>query len=327
MSFKGGDILMIISAYCGYIKDENKLKQSASGGLATAMAEYVIENDGVVYGVSYFPDGNFSDACYVRADTFDKIEKLKSSKYIKATLSRGIMDSVVEDLKNQNIVLFIGLPCDVFAIKSYVDKRGIPDDKLLTVDLICRGPTSPLVAKQFIENLEKKNKSKIIDFNVRYKNPLWKPPYLYAKFDNGKTFIDPFYETDYGIAFTMMTENKCYNCKNKGENHTSDVTIGDHHWATETDDVGYNKYGASVALNHTVKGENFVLSLENFNIFPTDIENAVKSNRRYLYPVDKTEATEMFKKNFQEGGLSYAVAKYLTRKQKFKRYIKKVLNR
>lgn len=317
---------MVIKAYCGYINNDDKLKLSASGGIATSMAEKVVEDGGVVYGAAYYPIGSFEDAAYIRVATVEEVFLLRTSKYIKATLSKELMDLIVEDLKLEKKVLFIGVPCDVMAIKNYCKKAGASDMNLFTVDLICRGPTSPAVAKEFIQFLEKKNKSKIVDFNVRYKNPYWKPPYLYAKFENGKVFTEPFYETAYGTAFLMMPENKCYICKNKGDNHVADVTIGDH-WGTDSGDVGYNKFGASVALIHTQKGESLVTSLRNFNLYPTDAEQAIKSNRRYTENVKKTPEMEKFKLDFEEKGLFYAVSQSLTLKKKLINGTKSILKK
>lgn len=317
---------MPMKAYCGYINDDKKLKLSASGGMATAMAEQIVEDGGIVYGASYYPIGSFKDALYIRVATIEEIPFLRSSKYIKATINRELMDLIVADLNQDKTVLFIGVPCDVLAIKNYCQKAGASDEKLFTVDLICRGPTSPRVAEEYIDFLEKKNKSQIIDFNVRYKNPYWKPPYLYAKFENGKEFTEPFYETAYGTAFLMMPENKCYICKNKGDNHVADVTIGDH-WGTGETDVGYNKFGASVALIHTQKGESLVTSLKNFNLYPTDAEQAIKSNRRYTENVKKTPEMERFKVSFEEKGLFCAVSETFTMKKKIIKGMKSILKK
>ncbi len=317
---------MIKNTYCGYISCEERLRESASGGIATAMSEQIVKSGGVVYGVSYYPLGSFKDVAYIRVSTTEEINLLKSSKYIGAKLNRDILNSIVVDLKGEKTVLFIGLPCDVFAVKNYIKKANVSDEKLISVDLICRGPTYPAVAKDFIDRLEKKNKSRIIDFNVRYKNPYWKPPYLYAKFENGKEYVKPFYETNYGIAFLMMPLNKCYECKNKGDNHVADITIGDH-WGTSQTDEGYNKFGSSVAFVYTDKGDEFVRNLENFVLSLTDTDKAIKANCRYDINVEKTTEMESFKADFEKRGLSYAVSKHMSFEDKAKRIIKDILRK
>lgn len=312
---------MIIKTYGGYIKDFEKLKKSASGGLATAMSEEIILNNGIVYGVAYTCD--FKSAEYRRIDKISGLDILRGSKYIKPTLKLPILELLSQDLACEKKVLFIGLPCDINVVKNYVAKHGIDSENLLCVDLICHGPTSNKVADEYITRLERKYKSKVKSFNVRYKNPFWTPPYLFVEFENGKVLKEVFYQTDYGTAFFLMVEEKCYKCKFKGENYKSDITIGDY-WGFNESDDGYNKYGSSVAFVHTQKGQGFITSLNNFNLYEADTEKALKGNQRYLTPTALTAEREIFKKRFIKKGLAYAVSKHIGRKAKIKRIIKKL---
>lgn len=163
-----------LKAYSGYFNDNEKLLQSASGGGATAIAEAFLSRGGIVFGVSYSQD--FKSAEFVCASTPGELAKLKGSKYIESRKEilidnklQSIYKVVAEKLKSNNKVLFIGLGCEVAAMQSYLDTKYIDTTNLYLIDLICHGPTSPEVARQFIEKLEKKFKSKVISFSVRYK--------------------------------------------------------------------------------------------------------------------------------------------------------------
>lgn len=58
------------------------------------------------------------------------------SKHVKSNQA-GIYDNVVEKLKNRNKILFIGLPCRVAAVKSYiVILLANISENLYTVDLL-----------------------------------------------------------------------------------------------------------------------------------------------------------------------------------------------
>lgn len=81
--------------YGGYIKDENLLRTSASGGLATAAALHMLKNNGVIYGVVYNDD--FKSVRYDRIDCVEKVKELQGSKYLKANPGR-VLDSVINDL-------------------------------------------------------------------------------------------------------------------------------------------------------------------------------------------------------------------------------------
>ena len=104
--------------------------------------------------------------------------------------------------------------------------------------LICHGPTSAKVHEEYVEWLEKRYRSRIKAFSVRYKEKGWTPPYLRAEFENGQVFMKPFYETEYGMAFAVMARESCYRCPFKGENRRGDIMIGDFWGASESDPFG-----------------------------------------------------------------------------------------
>ena len=70
-----------VAVYGGYLNDDAKILQSASGGIATALSEFMLQQGGYVIGVSYSDD--FYKAEYVIIDNISDIQKLKGSKYIE----------------------------------------------------------------------------------------------------------------------------------------------------------------------------------------------------------------------------------------------------
>ncbi len=305
-----------MKAYCGYIQNDSLLRQSASGGLATCMAQTTMKSGGICYGVSYTED--FKGAKYIRVTDEAGILKLQSSKYIKAKMTREILTSIGEDLNSGKQVLVIGLPCEIGMVKGFLEKEGIPSDNLLTADLICHGPTDPKVAETYIDFLEKKYGSKIVKFSVRYKNPNWTPGYLFAEFENGKRFLKKFFDTDYGTAFSMMPLEQCFHCAFKGDNHRADITVGDY-WGVDPSEDGYHKVGTSLALTHNEKAEAFLKELDGFTLCPADLEKALRVNKRYHESIKKTKQREQFIKNYKQFGLKKAVAKHLGWKGRLKR--------
>ena len=310
-------------SYCGYLKDEEQLRNSASGGIATAIAEYVISQTGVVYGVAY--DADFRGAAYYRVDDSKDLWRIKGSKYIKARLE-GTYQAVIKDLQEGTLVAFFGLPCEVAGLKTMVNaKHGEKCfGHLITVDLICQGPTTPKVAEQYLEQLEKTYRSKVVEFSVRYKNPHWTPPYLRAVFANGKEYCEQFYETDYGKACSLMSMSPCYSCKFKGDKHVSDLTIGDF-WGMGRDDEGYNDKGVSIAFVHSETGENVLHELDSFALFGADTQKALQGNPRYMTSVQKTKQTVKFAQDFERHGLKKACAKTVGIKGRLIRLLPKSL--
>ncbi len=298
----------MLKCFYGYLKEEGALLQSASGGLARAIAEEALSRGELVYGVAYSED--FRSAQYVCVDNASDLTQLCGTKYIRSSkiLKNGenVYLSVAKAISSGRMVTFFGLSCDVAALQSVLNKRNVKyDQSLFTVDLICHGPTSPDVAKQFIDELEKRYRSKVVGFSVRYKNPNWVPPYLRAVFENGNEYCEEFYKTDYGTAFLLYSLPGCYHCVFKGENHKSDITIGDF-WGIRENDIGFNSKGVSVALIHNERAEKLLRSLKDFVLFEGDVEKALKGNPRYDTSTAYSPEHERFAKDFRKYGLKIA---------------------
>lgn len=210
-----------IAVFAGYITDSRELLECSSGGLATAMARKMIQSGGYVAGVRYTED--FYSAKYVIIHDEKELSLLKGSKYIDA--EKGTLYQDIKKLvENGEKVLFFGLPCMIAAMKKFLKKDY---DNLITCALICHGPMSPKIHREYIAYLEKKYGSRICEWSVRYKKGKWMPLYLHAGFENGETFEDKFYDTEYGYAFRVAGRESCYHCKFKGNNREGDIMIGD----------------------------------------------------------------------------------------------------
>ena len=139
-----------ISVYGGYILDKQKLLNSSSGGIATALSELIVEQGGYVVGVSYTKD--FHGAEYIIVDDLKELVKLKGSKYIEVN-NNNIFTKVKKMINDDKKVLFFGLPCVVAALYSFLGERP---HNLITCELICNGPTYSKVHSDYIGYLEKK---------------------------------------------------------------------------------------------------------------------------------------------------------------------------
>lgn len=291
-----------IAAYAGYISDENELMECTSGGIATALARKVIRAGGYVAGVAYSSD--FYKAQYEIAHHEDQLDRFKGSKYVEVDKGSVYRD-VKALLEDGNMVLFFGLPCVVAAMRKFLDKDY---DNFLAVELICHGPASSKVHRQYIEHLEKEHNSKVVDFSVRKKHQQWVPGYLYAEFENGDRFQEDFYKTEYGYAFSVTGNSGCYDCHFRGNNRTGDMMLGDFWGATEND-VFWNHKGVSSILVHTEKADKFLKSIVEIRLFDTTFDRIVEKNQNIINPRKPHPNKEKFDKLFAQHDLFYA-AKY-----------------
>ena len=289
-----------VAVYAGYLCDDAKILQSTSGGIATALSEFMLQQGGYVAAVAYSDD--LTKAEYVVIDNMSDIRKLKGSKYIDCDKNH-IYDDVKKLVDAGQKVLFFGLPCIVGALYKFLGERP---ENLLTCELICHGPTYAKVHSDYIAFLEGKYKSKIVDFSVRYKENAWTPGYLYAKFENGRVFKKSFYETEYGFAFSILGKKSCYNCQFKGNNRQADLMIGDFWGATEAD-AFWNKYGVSSIFAETEKGNAFLKNTPNIMLFESDFDRVVQSNPMVIQSRSPNKYRDRFESLMNEKGLIYAV--------------------
>ncbi len=308
-------ILKDIRAYSGYILDNQLLQKSSSGGFGAAMAQSIIQEGGIVYSVTYIDD--FRGAEYRRVDNNQDLTLFVGSKYVKSRgVTKQIVQNVVNDLSEDRRVLFIGLPCEIAALLAGLERnKMVALDNLITVDLICHGPTYPKVQEEYIDELEKKFGGKTTRFLVRYKKPNWIPYYVYAQFSNGKKYVREFIYTNFGEAFSKMPQKGCLSCSYKGTGHVADITIGDY-WGIQKNDPSYNKSGVSVALVRTENGERFLHSLSGIVLYPADARYVIEHNLNYAFCAEKSPQYDAFYTDFKEYGLHYTCKKYCSRKQK-----------
>ncbi|WP_297960247.1 Coenzyme F420 hydrogenase/dehydrogenase, beta subunit C-terminal domain [uncultured Ruminococcus sp.] len=304
------------SFYAGYFKDNKELISCASGGLATAISKKFIQSHGIVYGCAYSDDWNTIE--YKRVTDILDLEKLKTSKYSQS-IKEGIYKKVIADLQGGSKVLFIGLPCDVLAVKSIVPTKY--HSALYLLELICHGPTSLKVHRQFITELEKKGR--MIFFSTRAKkNGAWKPFYIHAKYENGTEHYEEFHKSAYGAAFRYMKRPSCYTCKIKGNHLVGDLMIGDYHYV-EKGMNGYNEHGVSSALVHNEKGEQLLAELDSVGFYIIEIprRNAI-GNGAITRAIPAPAKHEEFEKFFVEKGLISASRLRFVIKSNIERSIK-----
>lgn len=293
---KGHDV----AVYAGYLNDKEKLLQSSSGGIATALAEHMVAQGGYVAGVSYSKD--FYRAEYILIHDLADIGRLKGSKYIECD-KNNIYSNIKALLAAGENVLFFGLPCATAALYSFLGSRP---QNLLTCELVCHGSTSAKVHEDYVAHLEQKYKGKITDFSVRHKKGSWTPSYLYARFSNGKIFEKQFTETEYGYAFYALKKTACYHCKFKDNNRQGDIMIGDF-WGAAENDAFWNQYGISCVFAETNAGNAFVQAVPGISLFPTTFEKVVEGNPMVIRSVTKSANCDKLAALLKETDLLYAV--------------------
>lgn len=193
----------------GWTYDDKTRMRSASGGIATELARTFIEKGGKVCSC-LFRGGNF---VFDIVEDVNRLDCFAGSKYIKSN-PIGIYKTIKRELAKETEILFIGLPCQVVALRNYVGDSL--SERLTTIDFRVKG-----------------------NFQVSEKT---------------RTIATRGVCDRYMISFLTAlsyTEN-CYSCKYAQEKRPGDITLGDS-WGTELPENEWKK-GISLILCQTEKG-------------------------------------------------------------------------
>lgn len=250
-----------IKAYAAWNNDIAVYETSASGGTASAISRYAITLGGLFAGATINEKGQVILKLY---DNLDALDKIQNSKYVFSVLS-DVLDEMEVMLKLGRTIFFIGLPCQVAAVKKlFYDKFA---DQLYLVDLVCHGITPQKVLEQHLHWIEKQYGKAIS--RITFRKPS-KPdePYIYALScydENGELFYSRrTSEGDayqYGYHRGISYRENCYNCLYATPERCSDLTLGDFRAFEAVDKkYGYPKKVSSVIVN-TPKGEALIETL------------------------------------------------------------------
>ena len=151
--------------YAAWSFDDTIRTNSASGGIATELYRFFSDKGYKLAGVSMTP---MHTAEFSLSDSFESMPAYRNSKYVYSDAG-NIYYEVGKNLVNQRGVLFIGLPCQVAALKKYLFVKKISLELLFTVDIVCHGTTPEQFLGEHIEHIEKKKKKKAI--HVEFRDP------------------------------------------------------------------------------------------------------------------------------------------------------------
>lgn len=297
--------------------DDTVRKASTSGGIFSALAIKVLENDGVVYGAAF--DG-FARVKHSRIDKISQLDLLRGSKYVQSSLD-DCVEILMEDLLLKRRVLFSGTACQVDAVRRLAAARKISENTLITCDIICHGVASPQVYADYISFLEKKHRSKLISYKFRSKEISWRGSSCCAKFQDGSKINNKPEVCSYMNVYysgNIMRES-CYNCPYASTNRLSDITIGDY-WGIENICGSFeDKLGVSMVMLNTEKGEKLFLDIQNCSIIEGNLESAKQPN--LYHSCERPIQRERFWIEYKGKGISYILKKYGAYGIKHKIYI------
>lgn len=261
----------------GYLvqnKDGKIRKESTSGGAFSAIAKYILDRKGVVFGVQYDENLNVGHS-YVENES--DLNLYRNSKYVQSKIGETFKQAK-NFLDEDRWVCFSGTACQIEGLKKYLRKDY---NKLITVDVVCRAVPSPLLWKKYVEYQKNKYGNDIKNILFRDKSFYgYNHSQISIQLYNGKKIYHNGLESD--PMLRAMFSNICHrpscydNCIFKKIYRVSDFTIWDCFVVNSFTKHLDNK-GTTRVLIHTEKGINIFNAIKNkINYEKIDVETLIK---------------------------------------------------
>lgn len=290
--------------YVATTNEEKYYLESASIGICTMLSEYVISNGGIVYG-SYLDESNWT-AYHIPVKDVNGIQKIRNSKYLQSTTD-DTFTQVKEKLNQDIVVLYIGTPCQIAGLKSFLRK---PYSNLYTIDLICHGVFSPKLMPLEVDYWERKLGGKIKNFRFRSKRIYKYVNGGMVNFDlltNGKVkhieryaASSPTYRC-YAYADDGHHYNHrlcCYSCPFRSKKRYGDVTVGDP-WFISNKDLNSKQLKSTNTIRslysvNTVKGEEMIVFIKD-----KIVEEEIDKTKAFIQPAFQSIKIDIPEKRFE----------------------------
>lgn len=294
----------IKKAYKARRTDKMAASQSTSGGIATALSEYVVRNEGFVAGCGF--DDMFC-LKHSLASSSNELQKFKGSKYLQSYMV-GIYNEVRTRLQEGKMVLFIGSPCQVSALHNYLGKGY---DNLFTVDFICHGVPSQYVFNKYIDSIATNDVLQSIKF--RNKTHGYGNKKACAEFEiefSDKTIRNT---TETGVYFwfasSLSIRESCYKCPFVSLNRASDITLAD--YIGKDLSVTDNEIGVNTVFVNSEKGATLLERIKQDIVLESrDVAATVKLYDRLTIGSRKPTCRSSFFKELSNSDYQTLVDKY-----------------
>lgn len=292
-------------AYGARHKNMNEIETSRSGATFIAVSDWILSQNGVVYGAGYT---DHFRVVHKRATNKKDRNEFKGSKYVQSDLT-GIFKQVKKDLNDGTIVLFSGTPCQTAGLQSYINKKLYKN--LYLVDIICHGVPSPFIWRDYILYLEKKKGLPIKWVNFRDKQQFgWKNHHETFIFEgeDKKWFTEEMWYTKVFYQ-NLMFRHSCSNCHYCNTRRPSDITLADFWgWEKTNQEVNKDDKGISLVLVNTEKGRKLWKDVQkDMFFFPAKLENCIQT--RMQYPTPQHNKRMEFEKDYSIKGFKYVYKK------------------
>ena len=302
--------------------DDKVRLSSSSGGIFPMLAEKILSQTGVVFGVRF--DENW-ETVHCQIDEPEQLALLTGSKYVQSRIEDNY-EKAESLLKLGRKVLFSGTPCQIAGLKCYLRKDY---DNLLTVEVVCHGVPSPSVWRDYLRYICPEafsGEEKITAISFRDKTNGWKDYNVVVEAGGRRILREKGKDNLFiqGFLHNLYLRPCCYSCKFKSGQSGADLTLGDF-WGIglsrpELDD----DKGVSLVVVNSEKGR---LACESLAIdwVQVDYSVAAESNGALVRSPARPEEYTEFHKRFD--GSNFKIIKELFPQRKADSFLMRLRHR
>lgn len=265
-------------AYYGFSMSKDDILKSSSGGLFAVIAKEYQKIGYYICGAAFTNDFKVQHQ-FVAPD--ENVEKLFSSKYAQSNVANTFAETK-RLLKQHKKVLYSGLPCQIAALKSYLQSTY---DGLITIDLLCYGVQSPKVWDYYLNSYHKGKRPTTI--SMRSKHFSWKKYAMEIEFSDGEKYLKSKDKDPYLRCYSkgLFVRPCCYDCHFKGFPRVSDLTLGDFWEVNELYPNIQSDTGVSIIIPNSKCGEDVLKTIEtSVCCNEIDMHRLNEMNIQYLKP-------------------------------------------
>lgn len=320
--------------FMGWHHSKDVLMASSSGGAFTAIADYVLKKNGVIFGAAM--DQETRVLRHQKAVNSEELNSLRASKYYQSQVA-DVYPEVKQLLSDGQWVLFSGTACQIAGLYAYLGE--CKRDQLITVDVLCHGVASKKVIDAYLESQEKRFRKSIASFSFRIKEGKrgWQRgggTRMHMAFSDGSVHTEegPYDSFFLGFNHNFFLRESCYRCKFCGMERVADFTLADF-WGCKREDVPSEQMwlGVSLVLINSPKAKAILPDLQqDMVLIPIDPQEAVPFNRALTAPQDRPEIRERFYSSMEKIGYLKTIERAFPKrflKFRIKNILKKILPR
>ena len=302
-----------MDAYVGMGIDNGRKISCASGGVASALYKWAINNDYCCVGAMW--NKNKKNVELAIATDESELVKFRNSKYIFSE-TNSIFRRIREIINTLNKkIMVIAMPCQIAAFKSAL-KREYENGMIIFIDIVCHGMSN---ASYFEQHLNHIMMSQVGGAdNVAFRED---GRFVFSIYNNdGCVYRANYDEDSYFLSYLegVTYRENCYHCQYAVGERIGDLTIGDFDGidseSISNEQLRTLKYPSMILVNTKV-GEKLLQEVDSIVKEKRLVTEAFRYNEQLKTPAQKSLFRNKFVRRYEQShDFEKAISQYWKKK-------------